>query len=327
MVKHHTLGGDQCVTLAKGYVSTKWRCLGSAKGYDSIKRRDRAVLRPRTAPGHPPPYAPPPGPSPPDQTLGSPRAGENGRVTRSGAERIWMARGQGTECGQMAGGGQGPPGDRLPLSVEESGPGGPEGASSVQMIPDGAGSPGKAPPGPPDKRWPLPEHRAPHGPDRQQDRWEAALRDKKTRLVLIGIGILFLTIILTSPLLRNHALAPSPAFCPDGWTPFRQSCYFFYADGRTWDVSTGLCYVNGSFLVVLEDLQELEFIRKHTKGELWIGLRRRREDLYWVNGTKLDPTVFPVAGSGECAYTDPAVFSTSSCSLTRSFICKRAKAR
>ncbi|XP_028938472.1 C-type lectin domain family 2 member L-like isoform X2 [Ornithorhynchus anatinus] len=251
------------------------------------------------------------------------------------ARRGGSRRGRGRSPGRSPG--SGPAG--VLLSVEETGrcggpgdagvPEPPEGpgmqASSVQLIPGAAGSPDKVPSGTPDEGSPLPEPWALRGPNQQPDSWTAALRDKKTWILLVGFGILFLTIIMTSQLWRNDAPAPSPAFCPVDWTPFRQSCYFFSTDGRTWDVSTGLCYVNGSFLAVLEDLQELVFIRKHTKGELWIGLRRRGEDLYWVNGTKLDPTVFPVAGLGECAYTDPTVFSTSSCSLTRSFICKRPR--
>ncbi|XP_030013367.1 asialoglycoprotein receptor 2-like [Sphaeramia orbicularis] len=84
--------------------------------------------------------------------------------------------------------------------------------------------------------------------------------------------------------------------CLTGWIQFQEKCYFFYNQSRgwkTWTQSQTYCKDSGSDLVVIETLQEQEFISKniHTYHDkyhgFWIGLKQDSDQNWiWVNGRK-----------------------------------------
>ncbi|XP_014846887.1 PREDICTED: spindle pole body component 110-like [Poecilia mexicana] len=98
---------------------------------------------------------------------------------------------------------------------------------------------------------------------------------------------------------------PVSEFCPPDMRPkclvcrakeplYKGHCYFIQDDlksSMTWDLSRKLCHVFGSDLVVIDDLQEQEFITLQIKyyetwKRFWIGLYHTPGGWVWVDGRK-----------------------------------------
>ncbi|XP_060938053.1 C-type lectin domain family 1 member B-like [Limanda limanda] len=95
---------------------------------------------------------------------------------------------------------------------------------------------------------------------------------------------------------------PVNAFCPqkkckpcrESWIPFQDHCYLFYEQGspwKTWTQARAFCQNTNADLVVVDSLQEQEFINKHTKfyhdihHAYWMGLRQNEEKKWiWLDG-------------------------------------------
>ncbi|KAM6995275.1 secretory phospholipase A2 receptor-like [Tautogolabrus adspersus] len=95
---------------------------------------------------------------------------------------------------------------------------------------------------------------------------------------------------------------PVNDFCPDkkcqpcqqGWIPFQGKCYLFYNETRywkTWKGSRTYCQKKASDLVVINSLQEQEFISRHIRfyhdkyHGFWIGLHKfDHQNWKWVDG-------------------------------------------
>uniref|UniRef100_A0A452HUI9 C-type lectin domain-containing protein n=1 Tax=Gopherus agassizii TaxID=38772 RepID=A0A452HUI9_9SAUR len=117
--------------------------------------------------------------------------------------------------------------------------------------------------------------------------------------------------------------SPPPEACPADWLYHQRKCYYFSETEKDWDSSWSFCSSHNSSLTVIENQQELNFIMKITKQDPWIGLHKTGEEFHWVNGTPLDRNLLAVKGSGECAYIESDVVSSSGCSLTRGWVCKK----
>ncbi|KAM4736473.1 uncharacterized protein FYW61_006608 [Anableps anableps] len=94
---------------------------------------------------------------------------------------------------------------------------------------------------------------------------------------------------------------PVKDFCPDkkcqpcqkGWIIFKKKCYLFYEEPRpwkTWEESRKFCQDKHADLVVIDDLQEQEFVSNHTKYYFdnyhgyWLGLQETNNRWIWVDG-------------------------------------------
>lgn len=77
--------------------------------------------------------------------------------------------------------------------------------------------------------------------------------------------------------------------CPSGWTRFGCSCYFFSYQKKSWALSRKDCIDNGADLVVINSLEEQEFISNATKIASWIGLSDADNEgtWKWTDGTPL----------------------------------------
>ncbi|XP_074508865.1 C-type lectin domain family 12 member B-like [Sebastes fasciatus] len=78
--------------------------------------------------------------------------------------------------------------------------------------------------------------------------------------------------------------------CPKSWILFKEKCYLFYEEDAPWKTrenSRKFCQKKKADLVVIDNLQEQEFISNHTKSYhdmyhgYWIGLEKIK-DKYWV---------------------------------------------
>ncbi|XP_037641347.1 C-type lectin domain family 12 member B-like [Sebastes umbrosus] len=84
--------------------------------------------------------------------------------------------------------------------------------------------------------------------------------------------------------------------CPKSWILFKEKCYLFYEENAPWktrEESRGFCQKKKADLVVVDNLQEQEFISSHTKyyhdsfHGYWIGLKKTKDNYWvWVDGRK-----------------------------------------
>ncbi|XP_043404344.1 C-type lectin domain family 2 member D isoform X11 [Chelonia mydas] len=112
--------------------------------------------------------------------------------------------------------------------------------------------------------------------------------------------------------------------CPEDWLYFKRKCYYLSEEEKDWDSSQSFCSLYEASLAVIENHQEMHFLTKRMHmQDSWIGLRKREEGFYWVNGTPLTTDLFHIQDHEKCAYTDSSSISTSACSLPRRWICSR----
>ncbi|KAM7416346.1 hypothetical protein PAMA_018424 [Pampus argenteus] len=89
-------------------------------------------------------------------------------------------------------------------------------------------------------------------------------------------------------------LIPVRGTCREGWVSFQSSCYLLTTTAVTWSKAEEQCRTHGGHLLVLNGVEELDYISKI--GELhynyWIGLvEREHEDHWsWVDGTDFHST-------------------------------------
>ncbi|KAL0970109.1 hypothetical protein UPYG_G00237250 [Umbra pygmaea] len=75
--------------------------------------------------------------------------------------------------------------------------------------------------------------------------------------------------------------------CPSKWVVFSDTCYYFSNDKMTWEQSQYACIHDGGHLVIIESLQEQDFIRKKvgnpdSTNSYWIGMTDTRVEGVWV---------------------------------------------
>jgi len=90
--------------------------------------------------------------------------------------------------------------------------------------------------------------------------------------------------------------------CEAGWVKFGCSCYFFSGGVKSWDDSRKECQKTGSDLVIVNSLEEQEFLVKSSKEwlwGLWIGLTYAavENEWIWIDGSRLS-TPFWFGGDG-----------------------------
>ncbi|XP_039374415.1 C-type lectin domain family 2 member L-like isoform X4 [Mauremys reevesii] len=142
-------------------------------------------------------------------------------------------------------------------------------------------------------------------------------------LAVVIVVILCIHLAVNSSSGKGSSGSPPPEPCPADWLYHQRKCYYLSETEKDWDSSQSFCSSHNSSLTVIENQQELNFIMKITKQDPWIGLHKTGEEFHWVNGTPLARNLLAVKGSGECAYIESDGVSSSGCSLTRGWVCKK----
>ncbi|XP_065811165.1 CD209 antigen-like protein E [Labrus bergylta] len=77
--------------------------------------------------------------------------------------------------------------------------------------------------------------------------------------------------------------------CSEGWKSFSRSCYLFSKQTKTWEESKQDCRYRRADLVIVDSLEEQEFLTVNLKRDTWIGLSDRdNEGIWkWIDGTPL----------------------------------------
>uniref|UniRef100_A0A3B3US67 C-type lectin domain family 12 member B-like n=1 Tax=Poecilia latipinna TaxID=48699 RepID=A0A3B3US67_9TELE len=117
-----------------------------------------------------------------------------------------------------------------------------------------------------------------------ENRAEILLRDRNDLNWMLGV-------ILTFDLFPVRDFCPGCQPCRRGWTLFQHRCYLFHEDGWfTWQEARQLCQDRHADLVVIDNLEEPEFISNRTdfyfdkNHGYWLGLNQTGSSWVWVDG-------------------------------------------
>nr|XP_023968145.1 killer cell lectin-like receptor subfamily F member 1 [Chrysemys picta bellii] len=132
-----------------------------------------------------------------------------------------------------------------------------------------------------------------------------------------------------------HPAPPGPAggsgckLCPTDWQLRGDKCYWVSRARKTWSESRADCSARDSQLLVIQDPEELEFIKDLTKHShlFWIGLSVSSSEKawIWVDGSRLDQTLFQAPGPAEnsCGAVWGKWIHSDACSSVLHWICRR----
>ncbi|XP_067366815.1 dromaiocalcin-2-like [Channa argus] len=128
--------------------------------------------------------------------------------------------------------------------------------------------------------------------------------------------------------------------CPTGWIQFQQKCYLFYDKDppwKEWQQSQEICQSKAADLVIIDNLQEQEFVSNNTKyyydnyHGYWVGLNQTADNNWvWVDGHN-DTLGYWIRGAlgniGPCALMIPgrnftANWNPTLCAMENKFICE-----
>ncbi|KAM6384294.1 C-type lectin domain family 2 member B-like [Alca torda] len=144
------------------------------------------------------------------------------------------------------------------------------------------------------------------------------------RIVGIVIAVAVILLLMWITLNPPQLLQLEP--CPDDWLYYKKKCYY-HSGSRSpadWNSSQEACSKYGASLAVIDNHQELNFIMYRIRiTDFWIGLRRKGNKFFWVNGESFDTNLFHVnlTNNGDCVHIDSAFISTRRCSSHRNWLC------
>uniref|UniRef100_A0A3B3VCG2 C-type lectin domain-containing protein n=1 Tax=Poecilia latipinna TaxID=48699 RepID=A0A3B3VCG2_9TELE len=118
--------------------------------------------------------------------------------------------------------------------------------------------------------------------------------DRPSRVFRIRVGsrksdqsMCYLYLSVLSLFLMGPGCKP----CLQDWIIFKKKCYLFYdepAPWKTWEQSRRFCQDRRADLVVIDDLEEQEFVNKHINHDkhngYWMGLQHLNSKWTWVDG-------------------------------------------
>ncbi|KAM9119367.1 killer cell lectin-like receptor subfamily F member 1 isoform 2-T2 [Pangshura tecta] len=83
--------------------------------------------------------------------------------------------------------------------------------------------------------------------------------------------------------------------CPRDWLPHRDKCYWVSKESKFWNESFKDCEMRTSQMLVIQDREEMEFIKNITQGTnlVWIGLtiKSPEKKWTWVDTSPLDQSL------------------------------------
>ncbi|XP_065146827.1 uncharacterized protein [Paramisgurnus dabryanus] len=113
------------------------------------------------------------------------------------------------------------------------------------------------------------------------------------------------------------------------WIYYNFSCYYISSEWRSWSDSRQDCEQRGANLVIINNKEEQEFLKKATgASNFWIGLSKDGAVWKWIDGTTLTLSFwmdkYPISSSHKCALTSVSGWSHYSCDYTQyRWICER----
>uniref|UniRef100_A0A665TLN8 Asialoglycoprotein receptor-like 1 n=1 Tax=Echeneis naucrates TaxID=173247 RepID=A0A665TLN8_ECHNA len=96
-------------------------------------------------------------------------------------------------------------------------------------------------------------------------------------------------------------------FTHTGWVSFQSKCYLMSTSTVTWSKAESLCQSVRGHLLVLNSVEELDFISNvaEARYSYWIGLVEHEEGHWtWVDGTDFNTT--PTVNGEDCGQLHPS---------------------
>nr|XP_020634639.1 C-type lectin domain family 5 member A-like isoform X1 [Pogona vitticeps] len=115
--------------------------------------------------------------------------------------------------------------------------------------------------------------------------------------------------------------------CRLGWELYEGNCYSFSEVEKTWDESQHSCASLNSSLAVVNNREELMFLKERTEGVnyFFIGLTKKGSggQWKWIDNTVYDPDMFHMSVQDfDCGVVGLNTLSSMSCSVTNYWICE-----
>ncbi|XP_075364871.1 uncharacterized protein LOC142412860 isoform X4 [Mycteria americana] len=121
--------------------------------------------------------------------------------------------------------------------------------------------------------------------DRRRKVWENICLHLSFWKRIAGIVIAVAVILLLMWITLNPPKLPQLEPCPDDWLYYKKKCYYHSRAMADWNSSQEFCSAYGASLAVVDSHQELDFIMYRIRiTDFWIGLRRKGNKFFWVNG-------------------------------------------
>uniref|UniRef100_K7GEA1 C-type lectin domain-containing protein n=1 Tax=Pelodiscus sinensis TaxID=13735 RepID=K7GEA1_PELSI len=118
--------------------------------------------------------------------------------------------------------------------------------------------------------------------------------------------------------------------CPVNWLKHRGKCYWLSEKIRNWQNSRDDCLTNNSQILVVQDENEMAFMRNITQGSnlVWIGLSVSIPEKKWIwaNGSRFDEKLFKIEGppnQNSCVAIRRNDIQSETCNAQYGFICKK----
>ncbi|KYO29947.1 killer cell lectin-like receptor subfamily B member 1B allele A [Alligator mississippiensis] len=135
---------------------------------------------------------------------------------------------------------------------------------------------------------------------------------------------------LCPPPQHSSAEGPGCRLCPVDWKLHGDKCYWVSSKPKSWSESREDCAARSSQLLLIQDREELDFMKNLTKANkhFWIGLfvPSPEKGWTWLNGSQLNPAVLPVPSLPEgkvCGAVSGNQIQSESCSTGFLWICQK----
>ncbi|XP_034613538.1 killer cell lectin-like receptor subfamily B member 1B allele C isoform X2 [Trachemys scripta elegans] len=130
--------------------------------------------------------------------------------------------------------------------------------------------------------------------------------------------------------LSNSTEGSECKLCPRDWLLHKGKCYWVSKEIKSWKKSFEDCTVKTSQMLVIQDQDEMDFIRNVTKGvnRVWIGLNVTSPERtwMWVDGSLVNQTLFPITSLAEpnsCGVTKGDQIRSDVCGAQFKWVCQK----
>ncbi|XP_021140368.2 killer cell lectin-like receptor subfamily B member 1B allele B isoform X2 [Columba livia] len=159
----------------------------------------------------------------------------------------------------------------------------------------------------------------------------------RTCVAVLAAVITLLLVLAVCLILLYHPTASSPPDskifcttcedelgCPQGWEKNREKCYFFFPKPQKndWNASRKECRDKESDLVIIENKEELDYLRSQSRGHYYLlGLTysEREKKWKWINNMEHCTDMFTIGGDHTdyfCAVIGHGEVATAHCNGT-----------
>ncbi|XP_062978375.1 killer cell lectin-like receptor subfamily F member 1 isoform X2 [Elgaria multicarinata webbii] len=119
--------------------------------------------------------------------------------------------------------------------------------------------------------------------------------------------------------------------CPAHWHLHGDKCYWPSTDVKSWNESRDVCSARGSHLVVIQDKEEMEYLKQITQDihTYWAGLFMSFPEKKWVwmTGSRLDKNLFKEPNHSEeeyCGAIKNSKITSDTCNAEFRWVCQKA---